>query len=309
MDRKNYTFLIVPGLNGKIIKLEIPGKKIRFAISIGVVVLATLVVLGVTYFRMLVKVSDYNVLRIERETLKNKVLTLRSVIEQTNEKLASIQSLARDVAVSYTFATRRPSRSSVRKVGLAAEFLPGVGSHYDVTLQAFGLLKANWHSDPADLVKSLILTEADFLNLSPKPSLWPVRGYVTGHFGQRIDPFLGEGMFHSGLDISAPYSTEVIAPADGLIVYTGPISGYGNLIKVSHGYGLSTRMAHLSKFSVVVGQQVKRGQIVGLVGSTGRSTGPHLHYEVLVNEVPVNPARYLKRFRRRQIAQLLLPSS
>jgi murein DD-endopeptidase MepM/ murein hydrolase activator NlpD len=309
MDRKNYTVLIMPGLNGKIIRMEVPRKNIYFAISVGVILLATLGVFGATYLRMLVKVSDYNVLRIERETLRNRVLALRSAVEQTNEKLTSIQSLARDVAVTYTFTTHRPPRSPFKKRALAAEFLPGVGSHYDVTLQALSLLKANWHSNSADLFKSLILSESDYLDLSPKPSLWPVRGHVTSHFGQRIDPFLGEGMFHSGVDISAPQRTEVIAPADGLVIHTGPVPGYGNLIKVSHGYGISTRMAHLSKFSVLVGQQVKRGQSLGLVGNTGRSSGPHLHYEVLVNDVPVNPARYLNRFRRRQIARLLVPSS
>ncbi len=125
------------------------------------------------------------------------------------------------------------------------------------------------------------------------PSLWPVRGQITAGFGQRLDPFSGEGVFHSGLDISAPYGTRVEASADGIVLQTGPESGYGNEIAVDHGYGLMTKYGHLSKILVVVGQEVKRGQIIGAVGMTGRTTGPHLHYEVYVNDTPVNPTKYL----------------
>ncbi len=308
MDSKFYILLILPGANRKIIKVEFSRACLRFVLGVAAALLATLGVLTATYFRMLSKMSDYNQLRSERESLKAKVLDLSSVVDRTEEKLDSIQSLARDVAVSYTFAQRNGTDRPKRNVPLAAEFLPGVGTRFDTTFQAFSVLRTHMLAEPVDLVKALFVTEKDYLDLSPKPSLWPVRGYVTSHFGQRIDPFLGEGMFHAGMDISAPFSSPIIAPADGLIVFTGPRTGYGNTIIVSHGYGISTKLAHLSKIAVAIGWQVKRGQVVGYVGTSGRTTGPHLHYEVLVNEVPVNPARYLGPPKRRQVAQVIRTS-
>src|SRR5208283_5407185 len=126
------------------------------------------------------------------------------------------------------------------------------------------------------------------------PSIWPVRGQITAGFGQRMDPFSGEGAFHPGVDISVPFGTRVEAAADGIVLEAGPESGYGNQILIDHGYGLTTKYGHLSRIFVVVGQVLKRGQVIGAVGMTGKTTGPHLHYEVHVHDTPVNPARYLR---------------
>ncbi len=120
-----------------------------------------------------------------------------------------------------------------------------------------------------------------------------MRGRVTEGFGQRQDPFTGEGAFHSGVDISTAFGTHVECPGDGIVIAAGWDSGYGNEIVLDHGYGLTTRYGHLSKIFVVVGQEVKRGEVIGAVGMTGRTTGPHLHYEVIVNDTPVNPMKYL----------------
>ena len=306
MEKKIYTFLILPGLQRKLIKIEVSRYTIYFSMAVAAALILTLGVLAVTYSRMLMKVSDYNSLRADSGSLKDKYATLLSEVDEANDKLDSIQSLARDVAVSYSFARHRTRQLPARNVTLAAEFLPGVGSHYNASFQALNVLKSSVLAQPADLVKALFVTERDSLDLSPKPSIWPVRGYVTSHFGRRLDPFRGEGMFHPGTDIYAPFRSVVMSPADGLVVFTGSRPGYGNMVIVSHGYGISTKMAHLSKISATIGQEVLRGQILGYVGSTGRATGPHLHYEVLVNEVPVNPAKYLKRPAPRQIAQLLV---
>ena len=308
MEKKIYTFLILPGLQRKLIKVEVSRYTIYFSLAVAAALILTLGVLAVTYARMLMKVSDYNSRRADSGSLQHKYATLLSEVDEANDKLDSIQSLARDVAVSYSFARHRTRQLPARNITLAAEFLPGVGSRYDASFQALNVLKSSVLAQPADLVKALFATERDSLDLSPKPSIWPVRGYVTSHFGQRLDPFRGEGMFHPGTDIYAPFRSVVMSPADGLVVFTGPRPGYGNVVIVSHGYGISTKMAHLSKISATIGQEVLRGQTLGYVGSSGRATGPHLHYEVLVNEVPVNPAKYLKRPAPRQIAQLLVSS-
>jgi murein DD-endopeptidase MepM/ murein hydrolase activator NlpD len=129
--------------------------------------------------------------------------------------------------------------------------------------------------------------------LSSTPSVWPVRGFVSSHFGYRVSPFTGLRTLHEGLDVAAPFGTKVAVPADGTITYVGTDSGYGKVVVVNHGYGLVTRYGHNSEILVKVGQRVARGDFVSLVGNTGRTTGPHLHYEVRVNGVPVNPSRYI----------------
>ncbi|MCW5827884.1 MAG: M23 family metallopeptidase [Deltaproteobacteria bacterium] len=125
------------------------------------------------------------------------------------------------------------------------------------------------------------------------PTIWPVRGWVTSTFGYRIDPFTGERRLHEGLDISSAQGTVITAPASGTVIRSGMRDAYGLSITIDHGYGLTTIYAHMSETLVKVGEKVIRGQNIGAVGSTGRSTGPHLHYEVRVNDIPVDPFRYI----------------
>jgi murein DD-endopeptidase MepM/ murein hydrolase activator NlpD len=130
------------------------------------------------------------------------------------------------------------------------------------------------------------------------PSIWPTRGGLTGFFGGRSDPFTGEPEYHSGLDISAQKGQAVYATADGIVQSAGYTGDYGNLIVLKHDFGLSTRYGHLSAYKVKVGDSVKRGDVIGLVGSTGRSTGAHLHYEILVNGQLMNPLQLLTQSTR-----------
>jgi murein DD-endopeptidase MepM/ murein hydrolase activator NlpD len=137
-------------------------------------------------------------------------------------------------------------------------------------------------------------TTADWVRANATPNLWPVEGQITGSFGERIDPFNGEGAFHTGVDIAAGYGQPVIAPADGLVLFADQLGGYGRAIALDHGHGIVTRYGHLSSFAVAPGQLVHRGDVIGYVGLSGRSTGPHLHYEVRINDTPVNPYKYLR---------------
>jgi murein DD-endopeptidase MepM/ murein hydrolase activator NlpD len=125
------------------------------------------------------------------------------------------------------------------------------------------------------------------------PSIWPVRGWVSSRFGHRISPFTGRDTMHGGIDISAPMQTAVVAPAGGTVIAAHFEAGLGNTVLLSHGYGLRTTYGHLAKSTVKAGQTVMRNQIIGWVGSTGLSTGPHLHYEVEQNGVGVDPLKYI----------------
>ena len=132
------------------------------------------------------------------------------------------------------------------------------------------------------------------------PSIWPTHGWLSSSMGNRADPIDGEKDFHPGLDISADKGDAVYATADGKIVNASAAGNYGNLVVVDHGYGIETRYGHLSAFKVKVGQTVKRGDLLGLVGSTGRATGSHLHYEVRANGRILNPLQLLLNPRRRR---------
>lgn len=129
--------------------------------------------------------------------------------------------------------------------------------------------------------------------LEATPSIWPTSGWVTSGFAWRTSPFTGKREFHKGIDISAPRGTPVYAPARGKITFTGRDGSYGLSIRLKHNATLSTRFAHLHRIAIKSGKTVTRGELIGYVGNTGRSTGPHLHYEVRLNGVPVNPKRYI----------------
>jgi murein DD-endopeptidase MepM/ murein hydrolase activator NlpD len=149
-------------------------------------------------------------------------------------------------------------------------------------------------SRAARLETDLRLYEAALRERARVPSIWPVEGESTDSFGVRGNPFGGgSAEFHPGQDIAAPRGTPVFAPAEGRVVEAGWKTGYGQTVVLDHGNGLTTRYGHLSKIEVTTGQELKRGEQLGQVGSTGRSTGPHLHYEVRIGELPVSPQHYL----------------
>ncbi len=129
--------------------------------------------------------------------------------------------------------------------------------------------------------------------LASTPSIWPTKGWTSSRFGYRTSPFTGKREFHRGLDIATRMSAPIVAPADGIVSFVGRDGGYGRVVTLKHGYGLKTKYAHLSKALVKKGQQVKRGETIALVGNSGRSTGPHLHYEVHLNNMAVDPLRYI----------------
>ncbi len=141
---------------------------------------------------------------------------------------------------------------------------------------------------------SLLKSLSDKRNLlAATPSLRPVQGWVSSGFGKRVSPFTGRKEFHKGLDIAARQGTPIIAPADGVITYRGKKWLMGKMMTIDHGYGMLTRYGHIHKFIKKKGERVKRGEVIALVGNTGRSTGPHVHYEVRLNGVPVNPVKYI----------------
>jgi murein DD-endopeptidase MepM/ murein hydrolase activator NlpD len=131
------------------------------------------------------------------------------------------------------------------------------------------------------------------IQIASTPSILPVRGWVTSHFGYRMDPFTGRRALHRGLDVAARIGAPIVSPADGVVTFAGPYGSFGNALMIFHGYGISTLYAHVDAFEVKVGHKVKRGEVVAQVGNSGRSTASHLHYEVIVHGVQVDPRKYI----------------
>jgi len=159
--------------------------------------------------------------------------------------------------------------------------------------QSLGDIKKEISTQRTEKIELSNFLESQKSILSCTPSLWPIRGWVSSGFGYRVSPFTNEKEFHSGIDVPNKTNSPIISPADGVVCESGWDYGYGKIIYINHGYGLKTKYAHLETVHVKVGQQVKRGQEIATVGSSGRTTGPHLHYEVHLNGVPVNPLRYI----------------
>lgn len=181
------------------------------------------------------------------------------------------------------------SRAMGGAVGVAAA--PGLGSMVADT--TFGALRdiLGAIENRLDLVRNGV--ERRQALAAATPSIWPVIGWLSSPFGNRRDPFTGGPDFHPGLDISADYGEPVHATADGIVAVAAQSGNYGNLVEVDHGFGITTRYGHLSRFAVISGQTVHRDDVIGYVGSTGRSTSAHLHYEILLNGKLTNPMKLL----------------
>jgi murein DD-endopeptidase MepM/ murein hydrolase activator NlpD len=293
MQRKFYTFLIVPGAHGKLHRVRLPFYFVHVVLALSIVGVMTVAVLASTYAQMLLKVSNYNDVRNEREVLKSQYRSLENVFSDTSAKLASLQTLAAEVALTYGFG--EPSRPKLPHavLALATQSNSTLDSSFHASLYAFNIMKAAALKSPLDPLTQGFLSDPR-LDRSTVPTIWPVRGHITAGFGQRMDPLSGEGAFHAGLDIAAPFGSKVEAAADGMVLFAARDAGYGLVVLIDHGYGTSTLYGHLSAIHVMVGQEVRRGQVVGAIGATGRTTGPHLHYEIRINDTPVNPSKYLR---------------
>jgi murein DD-endopeptidase MepM/ murein hydrolase activator NlpD len=233
-----------------------------------------------SYTRMALKVANYNALRRETDGLRARYQTLLNRVNQTDTQLASLQIYAREVTVAFGIKQKLEGPADISAEGKLVPTYAESLADYD------SLRRASILALPNRMSHRLIFSAA-------VPSIWPVEGRLMGPYGQRTDPFSGEGAFHAGVDISAPFGTPVQVTADGIVIFAEFQSGYGRLVKVDHGGGLSTYYAHLSRAFVRPGQEMHRGDLVGEVGTTGRVTAPHLHYEVRTHGTPINPYTYL----------------
>lgn len=290
LQKRFYILFVARGDDGTLRKISIPVHYLYiFAIGAAIGFLS-LTGIASSYTRMLLKVSQFNQLRTEKDQLKSNYSRLEQVAKERDVQVASLGSIASEVSALYGLKSEpllvTASADQIRD----AEITSSLDQLHALRMSA--LTGATMVGLTMGLTRNA--TTADWIKANSAPNLWPVEGQVTGSFGERIDPFNGEGAFHSGVDIGSTYGRQIIAPADGIVLATENLGGYGKCILIDHGNSISTRYGHLSGFAVTAGQRVQRGDVIGYVGESGRSTGPHLHYEVRINNTPVNPYKYLR---------------
>lgn len=304
MLRKRYYILFVTrDEDGRVRKISLPLHYVYGFVAAAVVGAFTIVGLAGSYTRMLLKTESFNQVRQDRETLRKNYQQMAKIAHDRDVQVASLGALASEVTALY--GLRQNKLMAGRPVASVKSATPqSLAVTDDVTAQNLKLSIDQFYALRAQAMNGRVtraleggLTPnfaGDWTEFADTPSLWPVQGRVGSSFGQREDPINGEGAFHSGIDIEAPMGTPVHAAADGEVTGANMGSGYGRQVVLNHGHNLETVYGHLSAVAVVPGQHVTRGEIIGYVGMTGRATGPHLHYEVRVGNVPVNPHKYLR---------------
>jgi murein DD-endopeptidase MepM/ murein hydrolase activator NlpD len=283
MKQEYFVVVLAHSLRGRLRRVHIPHQAVYITLALALFGCFSLFGFVASYARMAWKVANYNALRREADQLRTRYQNLQKVVSQTNEQLASLEVFANEVQVSFGIKQKLegPSSDISSEGKLAPSFADSIADYnYLRTANNLGLGTRAYRR---------------FQLENSQPSIWPVDGRLMGAFGERTDPFSGEGAFHRGVDITAPIGTPICATADGIVVFAEMENGFGRLVKINHGNGVETYYAHLSRFYVQAGQDVRRGELIGAVGTSGRVTAPHLHYEVHLRGVAVNPYRYLDK--------------
>jgi len=290
LRKRFYILFVARDDDGQLRKIPIPVHYLYIFVVGAAIGFLSLTGIASSYARMLLKASSYNQLRTEKEDLKGRYSRLEQVAKERDVQVASLGSLASEVSSLYGLKSDPALVTGADEQVRTAEVNSSLDQLY--ALRNSALTGATTTGLSLGLTRNA--TTADWLRANSAPNLWPVEGQVTGSFGERIDPFNGEGAFHTGVDIAALVGQPVVAPADGVVDFADFMGGYGRAVILEHGHGIVTRFGHLSGFAVASGQHIHRGDIIGYVGLSGRSTGPHLHYEVRINDTPVNPYKYLR---------------
>lgn len=299
MRTRYYIIFVAREKDGRLRKIPIPLHYAGVFVAAAVVGAFTITGMAGAYSRMLLKTASFNQVRQQQEALRKDYSQLQREAHEKDIQAASLGSLASEVSALYGLRKSLVAKVATTPVVAGSAdpaSAPFTEQAYVQSLDQLSVLRSSALSGGLRTFSSGMAgnVPADWVNLAGAPSLWPIMGPITSSFGEREDPFNGEGAFHAGVDISGTFGEAVRATADGTVEVASMASGYGREIVVNHGNGIETLYGHLSGFAVTAGQEVSRGQVIGYVGISGRSTGPHLHYEVRIHSTPVNPYRYLR---------------
>jgi murein DD-endopeptidase MepM/ murein hydrolase activator NlpD len=300
MASKRYTIIVADRSSGVVRRATLSLRPVLISSGI-ILALPVLIGIGAAWKAK----SDVLDLRASHEALEAENASFRSATDQLSTQVTSLEAAIQDLgsksALDPNLAKtmeKLPALVKARAMGGSTEAdraaqrtLSSLGTPEDT----FGLLRTLLESLESRL--TLVSHSVDRRNAlaAATPSIWPSNGWLSSMMGHRVDPFTGADDFHSGLDIAGERGQAVYATAAGTVTHTGFQGGYGNLIILDHGFGLETRYGHLLSYTVKPGAKVKRGDLIGHVGNSGRSTGYHLHYEVLANGKLLNPLQFLSQ--------------
>lgn len=331
MDNKSYTILIASNRHGETFKFTLRASWLKLLSFLGFCVIILIATATLDYFGLLLKANENHVLKAENATLKSQFTVVEEKLTGLEASLERIQNFTKKLnlitnvedqervmklALSPASRDANPEPTGPVARMPSSEFMirePQVPDKPFVDDEKSGELGSSREAsrDYATLsvridraLRNSQLREQGVLQLwdtlsqresllSSTPSIKPTRGYYTSRFGYRTDPFTNRPEMNTGLDMAAPPGSPVYAPADGVVSYVGYEAGYGKTVSIDHGYGVVTSYAHNSRVFVEQGQKVHRWDVISAVGSSGRSTGPHLHYEVRIHGIPVDPMNYI----------------
>jgi murein DD-endopeptidase MepM/ murein hydrolase activator NlpD len=303
LSNKSFTLIVVPDHHSEVRRFRLQKRTLIQALSAAGILALGLGIAGIHYVSVARDAKENRSLRDENLALKGELKAIRERVEHIGATLERVERFDQKLRASTGLSDPQrnlamgPIESGSLKVadGADTQFVRLTSKNVDPKA-----LREKTDKYSAEAIrKEQSLTElASYFEeqksvLATTPSIWPVKGWITSDFGQRADPYTGEKVMHLGLDISGPYGKDVISPSDGTVVFAGAEGGYGNVLVIDHGYGIKTRYGHLASLRVKSGEKVKRGTTIAALGNTGRSTGPHLHYEVRVNGVSENPHKYI----------------
>lgn len=290
MAHEFYTLILVPHAKARFRKFQVSVRLLKWS-GVGAALLAlTFVGMTVQYTRASFAMRRLHDLETVNHSLTVKTLEYEQNAARLQAQLKTLQGMVNKLGVMAGLERLPPDPGVGGVGGVSSLEMVAPSRELQTSLKEM-------QSDVEQLRARSARIEAFYkdrtLLLASTPSVWPARGYLSASFGNRRDPFTGQPDFHPGIDISTPTGAPVHAPADGVVVSAGVRGGYGNAIVVDHGFGLVSRYAHLDRFNVKPGQKLRRGDVLGFVGNTGKSTAPHLHYEVWVNDQAQNPIQYI----------------
>lgn len=331
MDNKSYTILIASNRHGETFKINLRASWVKAAAFAAFCLVLLSATAALDYVGLLLKANENRSLKTENSVLKKQFSLAEEKLGVLEASLDRIQNFTKKLNLitnvedderglklaistgprnnpdmtnappvsrlpSSEFMIREPQPTekpaAEEKAGELAVNKEGSRDYVSLSVRIDRALRESQLREQGVLQLWDSLSERQNLLMST-PSIKPARGWFTSRFGYRVDPFTNRAEMHGGLDMAAPPGTPVYAPADGVVSYVGYESGYGKLVSVDHGYGVVTRYGHNSRVFVEQGQKVRRWDVISSVGSTGRSTGSHLHYEVRVHGIAVDPLNYI----------------
>ena len=310
--------MVIPERTRRVHKVVVPFLLVKLGVVLFSLMTVVLVVIGIDYFHVLGRLGENKALkgenfklRQEIQTVKNKVDSLEVTVDRVRNYAKKLQLLTgqgnnkSQAEIPVGPVDMEPDRGPANRSERRSENIFSTPDFSNVSVKVSGQdldekiqkLRAAGEDTENELSKLHTYLIAKSAVINATPSLLPIAGWISSAFGYRRNPYDGSYRLHSGVDIAAEPGTPVRAPADGTVIFSGYREGYGKVIVIDHGYGIRTLFAHNSSVFVGQGAKVIRGETISQVGNTGRSTGPHLHYEIRKNGVPVNPTTFFSRAR------------